>query len=823
MAGGRIKGITIEINGDAKGLKKALEGIDGQLRKTNGALRDVDRLLKIDPGNTELLEQKQRLLNNAIKDTKKRLTELKEASKNVTPDNIGQDKYDALQREIVDTENKLKSLEKEYDSFGSVAAQKTKLAGEKMQKLGDGMKDVGEKMTKYVTLPLAAAFVASTKSAIDWESDFTGVMNTVDETATTLYEDIEKGIKDLSTRTASTKGDIAKVAEVAGQLGISADDIVGFTETMVQLGDTTNLSAEDAATNLARFMNITGETSDHADELGSAIVELGNNFATDEASIVNMSTRLAAAGRIAGLSSQDILALSASMSSVGIEAEAGGTAMSQTLTTISQAVAAGGEDLDKFAQVAGMSSEEFSSKWKTEPIKAVQAFVGGLGNLNEEGEDTYGLLDELGMSGIRQSNMLQSLALASDVLTEATEMSNGAYEDNTALQDEASKRYETAAAKLSQMRERIENVAIAIGERLMPYVERALDFVDKIIQKWDELSPVEQDLIVKIGLVIAAVGPLLLIIGQVVGVIGWITTNLPILAGAIAGLAGPGTLIIGIIAAVIAIGILLGQHWDEVCAWASNLKEKVSQAFENMRARISGAIEGAKAKFEEMKNKVSGIMSTVKQDISNKIEGAKQKVSSAVQTIKDKMSFAGLASKVSGVFAGVKNSISEKMDAAKQAVSGAIDRIKGILSGSISFPHITLPHFTVTGTPPFGLGGHGTPPHISVSWYAKAMEKARVLSSPTIFGAGSDGSLLGGGEAGNEVISGEKHLLDMMANVVSAQNRALIANFDTTNMESMLAGITQILSRYLPQQKIAVVDLDSYTDKINRKLGMSIG
>ena len=163
------------------------------------------------------------------------------------------------------------------------------------------------------------------------------------------------------------------------------------------------------------------------------------------------------------------------------------------------------------------------------------------------------------------------------------------------------------------------------------------------------------------------------------------------------------------------------------------------------------------------------------------------------------------------------------MDAAKQAVSGAIDRIKGILSGSISFPHITLPHFTVTGSPPFGLGGKGTPPHISVEWYAKAMEKARVLSSPTIFGAGSDGSLLGGGEAGNEVISGEKHLLDMMANVVAAQNRALIANFDTTNMESMLAGITQILSRYLPQQRIAVVDLDSYTDKINRKLGMSIG
>ena len=785
---GRIAGITIKLGADSSEFQKTIKGMDKSLRQTQSSLRDVNKLLKFNPGNTELLTQKQRGLKKAVDETRARLIELRKASENVTPADIGQDKYDALQREIIETESKLKNLEKQYRDFGSVATQKIALVGEKMQAFGNGMKAVGKNLTQYVTLPLVAAFAASAKSAIDWETDFTGVMKTVDETATTSYENIADGIKKMSTRTASTKGDIAKVAEVAGQLGISADDLVAFTETMVQLGDTTNLSAEDAATSLARFMNITGESSDHADRLGSAIVELGNNFATDEASIVNMSTRLAAAGRIAGLSSQDILALAASMSSVGIEAEAGGTAMSQTLTTISQAVAGGGEELDRFAQVAGMSSDEFAKKWKSEPIKAVQAFIGGLGKLNAEGEDTYGILDELGMSGIRQSNMLQSLALASDVLTDATKRSSDAYKENTALQDEASKRYETMAAKLSQTKQQFENVAIEIGERLLPYIDQFLGFLDRLVQKWDELSPVEQDMIVKAGLIVAALGPVLSILGQIIFVVGSIMKAAPILGAAVAGLAGPGTLIIGIIAAVIAAGVLLGQHWDEVCAWANNLKEKVSGAISEMRQRVSDSIERVKAYFSEMKDKVSNIMNMVKTDISNKIEAAKAKVTSVVNAMKSGVTntISGMKSAISSTFDSIKSGITSKINAAKDAVSNAMSAIRGLLSGSISFPHITLPHFTVTGSPPFGLGGKGTPPHISVEWYAKAMKQPYVLDGATIFGMMGN-KFLGGGETGKEVIMG----YDTFRNMGGDVNINMVVNaapgMDETALANMVA------------------------------------
>lgn len=786
---GRIAGITIKLGADSSEFQKTIKGMDKSLRQTQSSLRDVNKLLKFNPGNTELLTQKQRGLKKAVDETRARLIELRKASENVTPADIGQDKYDALQREIIETESKLKNLEKQYRDFGSVATQKIALVGEKMQAFGNGMKAVGKNLTQYVTLPLVAAFAASAKSAIDWETDFTGVMKTVDETATTSYENIADGIKKMSTRTASTKGDITKVAEVAGQLGISADDLVAFTETMVQLGDTTNLSAEDAATSLARFMNITGESSDHADRLGSAIVELGNNFATDEASIVNMSTRLAAAGRIAGLSSQDILALAASMSSVGIEAEAGGTAMSQTLTTISQAVAGGGEELERFAQVAGMSSDEFAKKWKSEPIKAVQAFIGGLGKLNAEGEDTYGILDELGMSGIRQSNMLQSLALASDVLTDATKRSSDAYEENSALQDEASKRYETMAAKLSQTKQQFENVAIEIGERLLPYIDQFLGFLDRLVQKWDELSPVEQDMIVKAGLIVAALGPVLSILGQIIFVVGSIMKAAPILGAAVAGLAGPGTLIIGIIAAVIAIGVLLGQHWDEVCAWANNLKEKVSGAISEMKQRVSDSIEGVKAKFSDMKDKVSNIMNMVKTDISNKIEAAKAKVTSVVNAMKSGVTntISGMKSAISSTFDSIKSGITSKINAAKDAVSNAMSAIRGLLSGSISFPHITLPHFTVTGSPPFGLGGHGSPPHISVEWYAKAMKQPYVLDGATIFGMMGN-KFLGGGETGKEVIMGYdlyRNLRGSDVNINMVVNAA--PGMDETALANMVA------------------------------------
>lgn len=317
---------------------------------------------------------------------------------------------------------------------------------------------------------IAQAIRECTDASIAFESAITGVYKTVDGTPEQLAE-ISDGIKQMSTEIPSTTTEIAAVAEAAGQLGIATEDVLAFSRVMLDLGESTNLSADEAATALARFANITGTAADDYERLGSVIVGLGNNFATTEAEITEMSTRLASAGTLAGLTESEIMALAAAMSSVGIEAEAGGTAMTQTLTAIEKAVSKGGEGLEEFSRISGMSAKEFAATWETDAISALQAFISGLGTLDEQGESATLVLDELGLSGVRQSNMLKSLALASDELGRAVGLANTAWSENVALAEEAGKRYETTESKLAMASNAFNNVKIAIGDALTPALE----------------------------------------------------------------------------------------------------------------------------------------------------------------------------------------------------------------------------------------------------------------------------------------------------------------------------------------------------------------
>ena len=325
-------------------------------------------------------------------------------------------------------------------------------------------------------------FASCAQASMDFESAITGVAKTTDLTDEELAA-MSDSIKALSTEIPATTEEIAAVTEAAGQLGIQKDALLDFTEIMTMLGTATNMTADEAATSLARFANITGMATDNYGRLGSVIVDLGNNFATTESEIVAMGTRLASAGKLAGLTEPEIMALAAAMSSVGIEAEAGGTAMTQTLNAIEKAVAKGGDDLEEFARIAGMSSEEFSTAWKNDAMSALTSFIGGLGKLDEQGESTVLVLEDLGLTGIRQSNMLKSLGLAADQMTSAVNTANTAWQQNTALTNEANKRYATAQSRLTMMQNAYNNLKVAIGDAYTPALSEAYGVGTKVLNE----------------------------------------------------------------------------------------------------------------------------------------------------------------------------------------------------------------------------------------------------------------------------------------------------------------------------------------------------
>lgn len=374
----------------------------------------------------------------------------------------------------------------EYKKSMQEAAQATETAAQKskrelaeledqLQEIADASQLVGRSLVVAGTAMVGATAMA-VKAAAEWESAWAGVTKTVDGTPEQLAE-LEQGLRDLTGVLPASHTEIAAVAEAAGQLGIQTDNVTAFTKTMIDLGETTNLSANDAATSLARFTNIMGTSQDEVSNLGSALVGLGNNYATTEAEIMAMSMRLAGAGRQIGLSEGDVLGLATALSSVGIEAEAGGSAISKVMIDIAASVDAGGERLGQFAEIAGMRADEFAKKWKTEPAEALAAFVKGLSEAEAQGSSTIGVLADLGITEVRMRDALLRSSAAADMFAGAMEKGNEEFELNNALTAEAAKRYETVESKIAIAGNAIKDAAISFGEVFLPMVAGAAEAV----------------------------------------------------------------------------------------------------------------------------------------------------------------------------------------------------------------------------------------------------------------------------------------------------------------------------------------------------------
>lgn len=339
---------------------------------------------------------------------------------------------------------------------------------------------------------MAATLGLAVKAAINYESAFAGVAKTVDGTAEQMAA-LSAGIRAMSRELPASAIEIAAVAEAAGQLGVRREDILGFTRVMVDLGETTNLTSDEAATSMAQLMNIMGTAGGDVDRLGATLVELGNNGASTEREILELGKRLAGAGKQAGLSEAEVLAFANALASMGIEAEAGGSAFSRVFVRINDAVIDGGEKLDVFARTAGVSAEEFRRAYGEDAAGAILMFIEGLGEVQASGQSTTAILQALELGELRVSDALRRTAGNSELLARSLDDGRRAWEENIALTTEAEKRYETTGAQLEILWNNVTDLAVGFGEKALPVVEAFAGIskdVLNVLQDWP--APLQQ-------------------------------------------------------------------------------------------------------------------------------------------------------------------------------------------------------------------------------------------------------------------------------------------------------------------------------------------
>lgn len=393
--------------------------------------------------------------------------------------------------------------------------------GEKQEKLGRKVADFGNKWS-VASAAIGVTGGLAVREAIKFESAFAGVKKTVDATEFE-FKELSKGIRDMAKTMPLGVNELNNIAESAGQLGIEKDNILEFTSTMAKLSATTNMSSTEAANSLARLANITGLSQDKFGNLGSAIVGLGNSFATTEQEITEMALGIAGAGAQLGLADAEILGISTALSSLGIASERGASSMSKALIQMSTAANKGGKELNGFAKIAGVTSKEFANMFKSNPTKALALFVDGLGNASEKGTTAVAMLEEMGIKEIRLRDTLLRAGSASDLFNKAIEKSNEEFAKNNALTNEYSKRAETFESKLTLFKNKMTDTAITMGEELLPVLTDLLDssepFIDGIADgvKWfSELDDSTKRFIGTLGVVSVAGGPVISLLGNII-------------------------------------------------------------------------------------------------------------------------------------------------------------------------------------------------------------------------------------------------------------------------------------------------------------------
>lgn len=701
MAGRNIKGITVEIGGDTTGLQKALQGVNKEIKDTQSQLKDVEKLLKLDPGNTELLSQKQKLLGDAVSETKQKLETLKtaaeQANQALANGDISQEQYDALQREIIETENALKDLEKQAEQ-SATAMQKIAATGEKLQETGDKISGVGEKL-----MPVTAAVTGLGTIAVKTAADFDTAMSQVAAVSGATGDDLDalrEKAREMGAKTKFSASEAAEAMNYMAMAGWKTSDMLSGIEGIMNLAAASGedlATTSDIVTDALSAFGLTAADSGHfADVLAAA----SSNANTNVSMMGETFKYCAPVAGALGYSCEDVAEAIGLMANSGIKSSQAGTAMRTMMTKLQGELklsgAAFGEITVQTANADGSMRElgdilgdlrtAFSQMTESEAAAAAETLVG-----------------KNAISGF--------LAVMNAAPADIDKLSNAIANCDGQSQSMADTMQDNLAGQLTILKSQLEELAISFGEMLMPVIRDIVSHIQKFVDKLNSMDEGTRKVILTIAAVVAALGPVLIIVGKVISAVGTIMTIIPKIGpaitavkGAFAGLnavmaANPIILIIAAIAALVAAFIYLWNNcegfrefwinlWENIKNTAVTVWNAIKDFFVNLWnsiAEIATMVWTAISEFfTGIWTSISTFISTTATNIWNTLTSIWNSILSTITGIINT-----LASTISSVFtniwSGITSTVTNIYNTICQGFNNAVGFIKGLIGQAFSW------------------------------------------------------------------------------------------------------------------------------------------
>ena len=783
MAGSRIKGITIKIDGETTGLQKSLQGVDKVLKTTQSNLKDINKLLKLDPGNAELLRQKQKALSDSITTTKDRLKELKAVSK----DSVSDQEWDAVQREIVETEQNLKSLENEYKNFGSVGAQQIAAVGQKMQEVGGKISEAGEFLTTRVTLPLVAIGTAGATSyaEVDKTMQLTNkTMGNTEEQADLL----NSAMKEAAANSTFGMGDAATATLNFARAGLTAEEAAAALAPAMNLAAGEGGNLDTVSAGLVGTINGFGDTFDNAGKYADVFANACNNTALDVDSLSNAMGVAAPVFNAAGYSVNDAALYMGVMANASIPAAEAANALKSGFASLIKPSKEAGYWLDD------LNIDLTDSEGNMKDVVTIQAELHEAFSTLSESEQIAGASAIFG-----KNQMSKWLALINTSPEEVAALSEQLETEGTTA-EMADAMMSGFGGSLESLKSSLDVAVTSLGEALAPAILAVTDVIQGAVDWFNSLDSSQQSMIATIGLVVAAIGPVLMIIGALITTIGQALVYGPIVVGAIStvvgAIGGIPLIIAGVVAAVAAAAIFVATHWDQIKAKTqefiaaakkefAKFKDELKQVWNNIVTAIKNAVNRIKtavgqmaASIHDRVNAIKGFFGGLRDSISARIDSIKQKFVGMKDSIVNTAS--SLIDSAKAKFEAVKDAITSPLDTAKNLVSNAIATIKGMFDGAyFNLPRIKLPHFSWYWQ---SVGGIISIPRISVDWYKKAYNNPYLFNQPTVMQTGAGLKGFGDGNGG-EIVYGRDQLMRDIAKAAGGETNYTVNVYAADGMD----------------------------------------